>query len=195
MFLTGTVVAAALTGVPAPVDAADAPKADLKKEAKMAAIGTGMTVSLEYTLKDDKGVQIETNRGSEPLVYTQGEHQIIPGLEKALDGLHTGQEKDVTVPPDQGYGKVDKEAFQEIPKDKVPAEALKVGTILKAHAPDGRTMPVRVSEVKDQTVVIDFNHPMAGKTLVFHVKVLDVKSGEGKPEAEPKPAPESQSAP
>ena len=174
-FFVAALIGGALTSTFAPAIAGDSPKA---KEASMVEVASGMTVSLEYTLSDDKGAQIETNKGAEPLVYTQGEHQIIPGLEKALAGLHTGQEKDVTVSPEEGYGKIDEKAVLEIEKEKIPAEALKVGTMLRAHSPDGRAVPVRVKEIKDKTVVVDFNHPMAGKTLVFHVKVLDVKKAE-----------------
>lgn len=166
---------AALLSTAVPSSAADAPK---PREAAAPEVADGTTVSLEYTLSDDKGGQIESNKGGEPLVYAHGKHQIIPGLEKALAGLHAGQEKKVTVPPEEAYGKVDEKAFVEIEKEKIPAEALQVGTILRAQSPDGQARPVRLSEIKEKTVVVDFNHPMAGKTLVFQVKVLDVKKAE-----------------
>lgn len=177
---------AAIAALPL-LSAAAVAAADVKQDDAGPAIVKGEVVSLEYTLADDKGAQIESNKGRDPLVYTQGQGQIIPGLEKALVGLHKGQEKDVKVPPEEGYGAVDKGAFQEIPKEKIPAEARKPGTILRAQSPDGKVMAVRVAEVKDKTVLVDFNHPMAGKTLVFHVKVLDVKPAE-KSEAAPAPA-------
>jgi FKBP-type peptidyl-prolyl cis-trans isomerase SlyD len=142
------------------------------------AIENGKVVSLEYTLTDDKGGQIDTNKGGDPLVYTQGEKKILPGLEKAIAGMHRGDEKDVTLPPKEAYGEVDKNAFREIEKDKLPPDALKVGTLLTATAPTGDKIPVRVAEVKDKTAVIDFNHPMAGKTIKFHVKIIDVKNAE-----------------
>ncbi|MGH7822160.1 MAG: FKBP-type peptidyl-prolyl cis-trans isomerase, partial [Candidatus Binatia bacterium] len=134
-------------------------------------IGEGTVASIQYTLSDDKGSKIETSEGSDPIRYTHGKSNVVPGLKKALVGLHAGEERDIRVPPEEGFGKVDPNAFQEVPKDKVPAEALKVGVMLRAHSPEGVALPVRVSEVKDQTAVIDFNHPLAGKTLLFHVKV------------------------
>lgn len=160
------------------------------------AIAPGYQVSLEYTLSEEKGVEIQTNKGEAPLVYTPGKNEIFPGLEKALDGMHVGEEKDVKLRPEEAYGPVRKDAFQEVPKSSIPAEALKAGTPLRAQAPDGRTMVARVSEVKDKTVVVDLNHLLAGKTVVFHLKVLDVKKAEEKSEAtskaaEPPPAPDA----
>ena len=152
------------------------------------AVAPGYQVSLEYTLSDDKGAEIQTNKGEAPLVYTPGKQEILPGLEKALDGMHVGEEKDVKLPPEDAYGPVDKEAFQEVPKSSIPAEGLKVGTPLRAKSPDGRAMMARVSEIKDKTVIVDLNHPLAGKTLAFHVKILDVKKVEGKAHATSKAA-------
>ena len=143
-------------------------------------IKNGATVSLEYTLSDDKGKVIESNKGKEPLSYTQGQGQLIPGLEKELLGMKVGGTKNVRVKPEDAYGPVNPKSFQEIPKANVPAEALKVGTTLVARNPQGQSLPVRVSEIKEKTVVMDFNHPLAGKTLSFDVKVLDVKVAETK---------------
>jgi FKBP-type peptidyl-prolyl cis-trans isomerase SlyD len=153
------------------------------------AVAPGYKISVEYTLSDDKGTQIQTNKGEAPLVYTQGKNEILPGLEKALDGMHVGEEKDVKLSPEEAYGPGQKEAFQEVPKTSIPAEALKVGTPLSAQSPDGRTLMARVSEIKDKTVIVDLNHPLAGKTLAFHVKVLDVKKAEEKPQATSKAPP------
>jgi FKBP-type peptidyl-prolyl cis-trans isomerase SlyD len=151
-------------------------------------VAPGYQVSLEYTLSDEKGAQIQTNKGEAPLVYTPGKSEILPGLEKALDGMHVGEEKDVKLPPEEAYGPVDKEAFQEVPKSSIPAQGLKVGTPLRAQSPDGRSMMARVSEIKDKTVVVDLNHPLAGKTLAFHVKILDVKKVDAKAHATSKAA-------
>src|SRR3990172_9828622 len=128
-------------------------------------IKSGSTVSLEYTLSDEKGKMIESNKGKEPLNYTQGQGQIIPGLEKELLGMKAGATKNVRVKPEDAYGPVNPRAFQEIPKTNVPVEALKVGTTLVARNPQGQSMPVRVHEIKEKTVVMDFNHPLAGKKI------------------------------
>ena len=135
----------------------------------------GTVVSLQYTLSGEDGKTIESNKGKEPLKYTQGSHQIVPGLEKGLAGLKVGDEKRVKVTPEEGYGQVDPKGFQEFPKEKIPSEGLKVGSVLMATGPQGQQVPVRVHEIKEKTVVLDLNHPMAGKTLVFDVKVLDVQ--------------------
>jgi FKBP-type peptidyl-prolyl cis-trans isomerase SlyD len=140
----------------------------------------GSTVSLEYTLTGEDGKLIESNKGKEPLRYVDGQEQIIPGLEKALEGLAAGAQKKVTVKPEDAYGPVDPSAFREVPKEQVPPESLKVGATLFAHNAEGEMFPVRVHEIKDKTVVMNMNHPLAGKTLVFDVTILEVKPAETK---------------
>jgi len=135
----------------------------------------GSLVSIEYTLTDETGKVIESNKGKDPMTYIHGGGQIVPGLEKGLTGLKVGAQKTVTVKPEEGYGPVDPKAFQEIPRDKLPPDALKVGTVLMTKSPQGQPIAMRVHEVKDKTVVVDFNHPLAGKTLTFDLKVIDLK--------------------
>jgi FKBP-type peptidyl-prolyl cis-trans isomerase 2 len=100
---------------------------------------------------------------------------MIPGLEKELTGMKVGGEKHVTVKPEDAYGKVNPNAVQEIPKEKIPPNALKVGAVLAAKSPEGMVVPMTVRQIKEKTVVMDLNHPMAGKTLVFDVKVVDIQ--------------------
>ena len=151
----------------------DAFAAEKSKEDNVVKDGT--VVSLQYTLSSEDGKPIESNKGKDPLKYTQGSHQIVPGLEKGLAGMKVGEERRVKVKPEEGYGTVDPKGFQEFPKEKIPSEGLKVGAVLMAKGPQGQQVPVRVHEIKDKTVVLDLNHPMAGKTLVFDVKVLDIQ--------------------
>lgn len=146
--------------------------------AQNATVQPGAEVSFDYTLTDDGGKVVESSKGKEPMHYVHGKGQIIAGLEKELAGMAVGAEKKVTVKPEDAYGPVDPRAFQEIPKEKLPPEALKVGTMLMAQAPSGQGVPVRVHEIKDSTVVMDFNHPLAGKTLSFDVKITDIKVAE-----------------
>ena len=143
-----------------------------------AQIREGTQVALEYTLSDEAGTVIESNKGKQPMSYIHGKSQIIPGLEKELSGMKVGEEKKIQVKPEDGYGPVNPDAFQEVPKDKLPPEALKVGTMLMAQGPQGQGIPVRVHEIKDTTVIMDFNHPMAGKTLSFDVKISEIKTPE-----------------
>jgi FKBP-type peptidyl-prolyl cis-trans isomerase SlyD len=157
----------------------------------------GSVVSLQYTLSGEDGKAIESNKGKDPLKYTHGSNQIVPGLEKNLAGMKMGEEKRVKVKPEEGYGPVDPKGFQEFPKEKIPSEGLKVGAVLMARGPQGQQVPVRVHEIKEKTVVLDLNHPMAGKTLVFDVKVLDIQpagSQPPQPAAPPQPAKPAQPA-
>ncbi|MBI4609281.1 MAG: peptidylprolyl isomerase [Candidatus Rokubacteria bacterium] len=150
-------------------------QAQPKEKAMSPVIESGSTVQLEYTLKDDAGTVLDSNKGRGPLTFVQGQQQIVPGLEKALNGMQAGDEKQVTVKPEEGYGALDPSAQAEVPKQMLPADALTVGTQLVARSRTGETMLVRVKEVKDATVIIDLNHPLAGKTLYFDVKVLGVE--------------------
>lgn len=144
------------------------------------AIQDGAIVSIEYTLTDDKGAVIDTNVGKEPLTYIQGAGQIVKGLERELNGLKVGDQKKVSVKPEDGYGVHDEKAFQEIPRAKIPADAQKVGMMLMSKSADGRPIPMRVHQIKDQTIIVDLNHPLAGKTLNFEVKVKDIKAAEAR---------------
>jgi FKBP-type peptidyl-prolyl cis-trans isomerase SlyD len=140
-----------------------------------AAIEKGSSVKIEYTLKDDKGEVLDTNAGKEALAFTQGAQQIIPGLDRALLGMKTGDSKKVTVKPEDAYGAVDPKAEAEVPKDALPQGAAVAGTRLLARGQDGQPRPVTVKAVKDTTVLLDLNHPLAGKTLFFDVKVVSVE--------------------
>ena len=135
----------------------------------------GMLVSMDYTLKGTDGKVIDTNKGREPLKYVHGQKMMIPGLEKELTGMKVGGEKNVTVKPEDAYGAVNPQAFQEVPKEKLPPNGLKVGAVLAAKSPEGQVVPMRVHEIKDKSVVMDMNHPMAGKTLLFNVKIVDIQ--------------------
>ncbi|MFQ5902370.1 MAG: peptidylprolyl isomerase [Candidatus Binatia bacterium] len=140
----------------------------------------GSVVSFEYILSDEEGKVIESNKGKKPLKYTHGQGQIIPGLEKELLGMKVGGEKNIRVKPEDAYGPVNPKAFKEISREKLPPDALKVGTTLRVRNAQGQTFPVRVHEIKEKTVVMDFNHPLAGKTLLFDIKILGIESAEAK---------------
>jgi FKBP-type peptidyl-prolyl cis-trans isomerase SlyD len=140
-------------------------------------IRDGSVVRFEYTLSGENGEVIESNKGKDPVTYTHGQHEVIPGLEKALSGMEVNEEKSIRVQPEEAYGPVDAKAFKEVPKTEIPAEALKAGTALSARGPEGDVI-IHVREVKQKTVILDFNHPLAGKTLNFDVKVLAIQPGE-----------------
>ena len=141
-------------------------------------IRDGARVSLQYTLTLDDGTVVESNVDGEPLSYTHGEGQIVPGLEQGLEGLGQGAEKSVEVAPEDGYGPVHPEAVQEVPKARIPEGAHRVGAELQGQTDDGDVLQARVTEVKDDTIVVDFNHPLAGKTLHFRVKIVEIEQGD-----------------
>lgn len=163
-----TIVAALSLAAPSFTGAAEPAKNDR-------VVKDGMMISLEYTLKGSDGKVIESSKGHEPLKYIHGQRMMIPGLEKELTGMKVGGQKNVTVKPEDAYGPINTKAFEEVPKEKLPPDGLKVGAILAAKSLDGQVMPMRVHQIKEKTVVMDMNHPMAGKTLVFDVKVVDIQ--------------------
>jgi FKBP-type peptidyl-prolyl cis-trans isomerase SlyD len=139
-------------------------------------VSDGKTISMEYTLTLENKEVLDTNVGGEPLSFTQGSHEIIPGLESALQGMKAGESKQVTVEPEQAYGEVNPKAIQEVPIEQIPPDARKVGVQLQGKDGQGRMVTPKVTEVKEQVVVLDFNHPLAGKTLYFDVKILDIQT-------------------
>jgi FKBP-type peptidyl-prolyl cis-trans isomerase 2 len=140
-----------------------------------AVVKDGSKVAFDYTMSVD-GQVLDSSEGKKPLEYTHGEGKLIPGLSKNLAGMKVGEEKSFLVKPEDAYGQPNPQAYQEVPRASLPAEIKpEVGMFLEANDKEGRAFPVRVSEVKDNTVVMDFNHPLSGKTLAFKVKVTSIK--------------------
>lgn len=135
----------------------------------------GKTVKMDYTLTVD-GEVMDASQEGQPLEYQHGASQIIPGLEKQLAGMKVGDEKTVMVPAAEAYGAVNPEAFQEVPKTFFPPDVeIKVGMIIPLQSPDGQVVPVRVAEIKEESVKLDMNHPLAGKDLTFKIKIVDIQ--------------------
>lgn len=137
-------------------------------------VARGKVVSVEYTLRLDSAEIVDSNVGQDPLIYTHGSQELLPGLEKGLEGMAVGQQKQVTVSPAEGYGLVHAEGLFEVSKDRVATEGLHVGARLQAETSDGTTVYPHVAEIRESTVLLDLNHPLAGKTLHFDVTVLDI---------------------
>ena len=138
-------------------------------------IESGRTVAIEYTLKLDDGTVADSNVGGEPLKYTQGEGQILPSLEKELEGMGEGDSRSVRLSAEDGYGDVNPEFFREVPEDSVPEDARKIGQVLYGEGPNGQPFQVRVHEVREEIIVLDLNHPLAGEALNFDVTVVSVE--------------------
>lgn len=137
-------------------------------------IEKGKKVKLNYVLMVDDDI-VQSSKGGEPFEYVHGETQIISGLASELEGLKQGDEKTIVVPPEKGYGESSSAAFKEFPRSSLPPEINpEVGMQLEVRGSSGDPRPAKISEVKDETIVLDLNHPLAGKTLKFEVKVLEV---------------------
>lgn len=138
-------------------------------------IAPNAVVTLHYTLKDNDGNVIDkSDDGS--FLYLHGAMNIIPGLEDALTGKSAGDELSVSVAPAEGYGEKDPQRIQEVPKEMFEnAGEIQVGAQFHAQGPDGNAVVVTVVEVKDDVVVIDGNHALAGMDLNFDVKIVDVR--------------------
>jgi len=138
------------------------------------AIEANQIVSLEYEVRDGDTV-VDSNVGGAPLVFMFGKGQIIPGLETGISNMAIGEKGDVLVKPEDAYGEHNPEATQEVPKDQFAGIDLEVGMTLYGQGEDGGTVQVTVKEIAEETVVIDFNHPLAGKALMFSVTINNVR--------------------
>jgi FKBP-type peptidyl-prolyl cis-trans isomerase 2 len=138
-------------------------------------VSEGKQVKVHYTLKVD-GEVVDSSKEREPLEVKIGSQQVIPGFEKALMGMKAGEKKSFQVTPEEGYGHEDPRAVQEIPRDKLPPDREpEVGMKLFTRGPQGEIITGKIVEVREDVVVMDFNHPLAGKTLDFDVEVVEIK--------------------
>lgn len=137
-------------------------------------IPSGATVRIHYTLTVG-GRLVDSSAGGEPLSYIQGMGQIVPGLEEEVGDMGPGQKKTVSVGPDKGYGDVDPRAFVRVPKSSFrDLQGLEVGIMVRGRKED-QEFSALVTEIGDEDVTLDLNHPLAGKTLDFEIEVVEVK--------------------
>ncbi len=135
----------------------------------------GKIVSFHYTLTDDRGVLLDSSQGREPFSYLHGHGHIVPGLETELEGREAGFSGAIQVSPANGYGEYNPQAVFEVPRNRFPPnEEIEVGMQVQGEGEHG-ILHFTVVEVGDRGVVLDANHPMAGKTLNFQVEVLQVR--------------------
>jgi len=136
-----------------------------------------LVVGIDYTLRDEEGELIDSNEGYPPLEFLQGFGQIIPGLEQALNGLAVGDEKHVVVAPEDGYGEYQPEAFETVPLDAFPEDMdVEEGMEIQVQDDDGQLLQAIVAEVDGDEVTLDFNHPLAGVTLHFDVRIASLRA-------------------
>ena len=133
-------------------------------------------VELHFTLKNKAGEQIDSSHGQSPLAYLHGHRNLIPGLEKELQGCKVGDKKNVVIEPSEGYGEIDESLRMDIPLDQFPKdEQIEAGMQFQGTSNDGQTIVFVVNEVHDDHVAVDGNHPLAGATLHFDVEVVGVR--------------------
>jgi peptidylprolyl isomerase len=141
----------------------------------MAEAKNGDTVEVHYTGKLQDGTVFDSSMDREPLSFTLGEGNMIQGFEKAVLGMQVGDTKTATLSPEEAYGERNETMIVEIPKENVPPNIdPQVGQQLAIQQPDGRNIPVTVTIVDDQKVVLDANHPLAGKDLVFEIELMSI---------------------
>lgn len=136
---------------------------------------TGNTVRIHYTGTLADGSTFDSSAGRDPLEFKLGTGQVIPGFDKAVTGMKVGDEHTVEIPADEAYGTHDPNGRQSFPRDKVPDDIpLEIGTRLQLSGPEGQPIMVTVAEVTDEAVILDANHPLAGKALTFKIKLVEI---------------------
>lgn len=138
-------------------------------------VADGMVVSIAYRLTVD-GEEIASADANDPLEYLHGNEDILPGLETALTGKKVGDRFSVTLEPSEAYGEYDEENIDELDRVDIPdADELEVGMVVEVEDEDGYSYMAHVAEITSNTVVLDFNPPLAGKTLSYDVEVVDIR--------------------
>ncbi len=138
-------------------------------------ITAGKVVFFHYTLTTDDGETIDSSRGGNPLPYLHGAGNIVPGLEKQLDGLAVGTKLQAVVSPEEGYGVRHGEPMP-VPREQFPGDIeLEVGMQFFGEDPDGNKFPLWIADIQDNMVAVDPNHPLAGVTLNFDVEIMSIR--------------------
>ncbi|MGI9553474.1 MAG: FKBP-type peptidyl-prolyl cis-trans isomerase [Thermodesulfobacteriota bacterium] len=133
-------------------------------------------VTIHFKLTDNDGKVLDTSEGKEPLVYMHGTKSLIPGLERELNGKTSGDKMQVTVQPEDGYGDVNPELIQEVPRSAFQGVAdIQPGMQFEAKSPEGQTQLITIQKVGEDNVTVNGNHPLAGQILHFDVSVEDVR--------------------
>jgi peptidylprolyl isomerase len=143
---------------------------DLMTQAK-----SGDTVKIHYTGTLDDGTQFDSSAGRDPLQFTIGTGQVIPGFDKAVEGMAVGDSKQVNIPAEDAYGPRREQMVQDVPRSALPNDLDPVeGMALQAKGQDGQVINLTVTDVKDDSITVDGNHPLAGKALNFDIELVDI---------------------
>lgn len=142
----------------------------------MARAKKGDTVEVHYTGKLEDGTVFDTSQDREPLSFTLGEEKVIPGFEQAVEGMEPGDTKTEELSPDEAYGQRREDMVMELERDQIPEDVdPQVGQQLQLRMQNGQTVPVVITDLGEESVTIDANHPLAGKKLIFEIELLDVE--------------------
>ena len=139
-------------------------------------IGQGSTVTLHFSLKFDNGEVVDSNFEKDPATYTIGDGSLLPGFERVLFGLKDSDKRTFEIPPEQGFGTPNEQNVQIMPRSQFDSMELDYGVLVIFKDAAGGEMPGVVKAFNDQQVTIDFNHPLAGKVIVFDVEIIQVKN-------------------
>jgi len=135
----------------------------------------GKTVKIHYTGTLENGSQFDSSEGRDPLEFQLGSGQVIPGFDKAVEGMAVGESKTVSIAPEDAYGHRNEQAIQEVPKSALPDDLVPVeGMMLQAQNQNQQPVQLTVTAVGDETITVDANHPLAGKTLNFKISLVEV---------------------
>lgn len=136
---------------------------------------SGDTVRIHYTGTLDDGTQFDSSAGRDPLEFELGGGQVVPGFDSAVDGMAVGENKTVTIAADQAYGDRHEQLVQEVPKSALPDEIEPaVGMQLQSQSPEGHVMNLVITDVADETITLDGNHPLAGQALTFAIELVEI---------------------
>ncbi|HOA23961.1 MAG: peptidylprolyl isomerase [Aggregatilineales bacterium] len=135
----------------------------------------GDTVRVHYTGRFEDGTVFDTSQGREPIEFTLGEHEVIPGFENAVAGMQAGETKTTQIPPEDAYGERREDLLIDVPRAEVPADIdPQVGQTLQVQGAGGQVFPVVVASVGEDTITLDANHPLAGRSLIFDIHLIDI---------------------
>jgi peptidylprolyl isomerase len=135
----------------------------------------GQKVKVHYTGTLEDGTQFDSSAGREPLEFTLGEGQVIPGFEQAIEVMQVGETKTINIPADQAYGEHQPELVQQVEREQIPAEIeLALGVQLQAQGPDGQVFRLTVVDLDETVATLDGNHPLAGKALTFELELVEI---------------------
>lgn len=135
----------------------------------------GDKVKVDYTGTLQSGAIFDSSKGREPITFEAGSGQVIKGFDQAVIGMEKGQEKTITIKPEEAYGMPDQELIRKIPRSQLPpGPQPKPGMMLLMGTTDGQRMPAKITKVDETEVTIDLNHPLSGKTLIFQIKIVEI---------------------